>query len=124
MKLLLDTHVALWWVVDDPRLSRTAVRVVESVDAEVFLSAVVVWEVAIKRALGKLEAGTGLVEILTGGGARPLPVSLDHAAAVERLPPNHGDPFDRLLVAQAQIEGAVVVTADHAIGAYDVPVLW
>ena len=88
------------------------------------LSAVVVWEVAIKRSLGKLESPDHFGPTVLRAGAWPLPVTLDHAAAVERLPWHHRDPFDRLLVAQASAEGASLVSADEALRAYDVPVIW
>lgn len=124
MKLLLDTHTALWWLSDDERLGTTAAdRLGESTN-QVLLSAAVVWEVAIKRSLGKLDAPEDFAPTLIGAGALPLPVSLDHATAVEQLLWHHRDPFDRLLVAQADIEGAVVVTPDQAFLSYGVPVLW
>lgn len=88
------------------------------------LSAVVVWEVALKRSLGKLQAPGDLAPALLGAGAVPLPVSLDHAAAVEQLPWQHRDPFDRLLVAQATVERAALLSRDAALGAYGVTVLW
>lgn len=83
-----------------------------------------VWEVAIKRSLGTLEAPDGFADTLLGGGALGLPVGLQHAAAVAELPWHHRDPFDRILVAQAQLEGAVLVTRDEAFAAYGVPVAW
>ena len=88
------------------------------------LSAVVVWEIAIKRSLGKLEAPDDLVATLTGAGAQPMPITLEHVAAVEELPPHHRDPFDRLLIAQALEERAAIVSGDPALGDYDVPVIW
>ncbi len=88
------------------------------------LSAADVWEVTIKRSLGKLEAPTDLVATLLGGGALPLPVSLDHAEAVERLPDHHRDPFDRLLIAQATIEAAVLVSRDPVLEPYGIPIVW
>ena len=87
------------------------------------LSAAVVWEVAIKRSLGKLEAPADFSTLLLGAGAQALAISLDHAAAVERLPWHHRDPFDRMLVAQALAEGLTVVTRDAAFGDYGVDVL-
>ncbi len=90
----------------------------------VLLSAVVVWEIAIKRALGKLEAPDDFVHLWIGGGAVPLPLSLDHAALVESLPTHHRDPFDRLLISQAITENAVLVTGDVTLTKYDVPILW
>jgi PIN domain nuclease of toxin-antitoxin system len=91
---------------------------------EILLSAAVVWEVAIKRSLGKLEAPDDLAPTLLGAGAVALPVSLEHAAAFERLPWHHRDPFDRLLIAQAAREGAVLVSGDEALRPYGVPALW
>jgi PIN domain nuclease of toxin-antitoxin system len=122
LKLLLDTHAALWWVSDDERVGAAAAAELEGDGNQVLLSAVVVLEVAIKRALGKLTAPADFMQSLLDAGAVPLPVTLEHAAAVERLPQRHRDPFDRLLMAQATIEGAVVVTRDHAFSG--VAVLW
>jgi PIN domain nuclease of toxin-antitoxin system len=90
----------------------------------VLLSAAVVWEVAIKRSLGQLDAPEDLAATLLGAGVQPLPVSLDHAAAVESLPWHHRDPFDRLLVAQAVAERAAVVSGDPALHPYGVTVVW
>lgn len=91
---------------------------------QLLLSAAVVWEVAIKRSLGKLQAPDGFAEAMLSGGAQRLAVTLEHAAAVERLPWHHRDPFDRMLVAQAGLERATLVTGDEAIAAYGVPVVW
>ncbi len=124
MKLLLDTHAALWWLADDERLGRTAAAHVADASNQVLLSAAVVLEVAIKRALGKLDVPDGFAATLLAAGALALPVAIEHAAAVETLPWHHRDPFDRLLVAQAALEGATLVSADDALRAYDVPVLW
>ena len=123
MKLLLDTHAALWWLAGEP-VGEEAERLLSDGTNRVLLSAAVVWEVAIKRSLGKLDAPSGLVETLTGAGAAPIAITLEHAAAVERLPHHHRDPFDRLLVAQATVEGAAIVSADKELRAYDVPVVW
>ena len=124
MKLLLDTHAALWWLADDPRFSDTAARHLTDAANQVYLSAVVVWEVAIKRSLGKLEAPPDFRATLLGGGALPLPIDLEHAARVEALSLHHRDPFDRLLIAQAGVEGATLVTNDSAFSPYGVPILW
>jgi PIN domain nuclease of toxin-antitoxin system len=85
---------------------------------------VVPWEIAIKRALGKLEASDEYLRLLRFADAVELPITIGHAQAVERLPPHHNDPFDRLLVAQATAEDAAIVTNDHRISRYDVSVLW
>ena len=124
MKLLLDTHAALWWLTEDQRLGEaTADRLTDETN-QVLLSAAVVWEVAIKRSLGKLESPEDFAPTLLGAGAQPLPVSLDHAAAVEHLPWHHRDPFDRILVAQAAIEGAALVSHDAALRPYGVQLVW
>jgi PIN domain nuclease of toxin-antitoxin system len=124
VKLLLDTHAALWWLSDDPRFGATAATQVADDANQVLLSAAVVWEVAIKRSLGKLEAPTDFASTLLGAGALPLAVGLEHAAAVETLPWHHRDPFDRMLVAQATLERAVVVSRDEALRPYGVPMVW
>jgi PIN domain nuclease of toxin-antitoxin system len=124
VKLLLDTHAALWWLGDDPRFGRAAAEQIVDGSNQVLLSAAVVWEVAIKRALGKLDAPEGLAETLVGAGAWPLAITLEHAAAVETLPAHHRDPFDRMLIVQAAAEGAVVVTRDEAFRPYGVPLIW
>ncbi len=123
MKLILDTHAALWWLSGDERFGTGAEEHLTDTTNQILLSAVVVWEVAIKRSLGKLRAPEDFAPTLLGAGAQPLPVSLDHAAAVEQLPWHHRDPFDRLLIAQARQDGLTLVTADTRIHAYDVAVL-
>jgi PIN domain nuclease of toxin-antitoxin system len=123
VKLLLDTHAALWWLSGEP-VGAEAERQLSDESNRVMLSAVVVWEVAIKRSLGKLDAPGNLVDVLLGAGAAPAPITLEHAATVESLPRHHRDPFDRLLVAQATVERAAIVSADPQLRAYDVPVLW
>jgi PIN domain nuclease of toxin-antitoxin system len=123
LKLLLDTHVVLWWLAGAP-VSEEAERQLADPTNRVLLSAAVVWEVAIKRSLGKLEAPADLVPVLTEAGAAATPITLEHAAAVEHLPPHHRDPFDRLLIAQAKVERAAIVSADPELRAYDVPVVW
>jgi PIN domain nuclease of toxin-antitoxin system len=124
VKLVLDTHAALWWLSDDARLGPEAARHLTDDTNQVLLSAAVVWEVAIKRSLGKLDAPEDLAPTLLGAGARPLPVTLDHTAAVGALPWHHRDPFDRLLVAQALIEGAALVSRDEPLRRYGVALVW
>ncbi len=124
MKLLLDTHTALWWLADDERLTDTVARQITDAANQVLLSAVVAWEVSIKRSLGKLAAPADYLRLLLGAGAQPLPVSLEHAAAVERLPWHHRDPFDRLLIAQAMLEGAAIASRDERLRPYGVELVW
>ncbi len=121
MIALLDTHALLWWLADDPRLGRSARVAMGDPTSVVFVSAVSVWEIAIKRAVGKLRVPDGLAERIDDAGFERLPVGFDHAERVGTLPLHHGDPFDRLLVAQALVEGATLVTSDRRIEAYDVP---
>ena len=90
----------------------------------VLLSAVVVWETAVKRSLGKLDVSGSFIDVLVAAGARPLPITIEHAVVVRDLELHHRDPFDRMLVAQALVEGAAIVSADPALSAYDVRVEW
>jgi PIN domain nuclease of toxin-antitoxin system len=124
LKLLLDTHAAIWWLSDDERLGPDAIRQLTDDTNQVLLSAAVVWEVAIKRSLGKLQAPEDFAPTLLGAGVQALAVSLDHAAGVKRLPWHHRDPFDRMLVAQASIEGAAVLSRDEALRPYGVTLIW
>jgi PIN domain nuclease of toxin-antitoxin system len=124
VKLLLDTHAALWWLTDEEGFGETAAEQLTDPTNQVLLSAVVVWEVAIKRSIGKLDAPDDFAGTLTDLGATALPIGLDHAEAVANLPWHHRDPFDRLLVAQAVIERASVVSRDEVFGDYGVPVVW
>ena len=124
MKLIPDTHVVLWWAHDPSRLSTTATELLSDRRNEVLLSSAVAWEIAVKSALGKLIARPGLVAELVRGGGSELAVSVAHADAAGQLPLHHRDPFDRMLVAQARAEGALLVSADAAMRAYDVPVSW
>jgi len=124
LRLLLDTHVVLSWAGHEGRLSALADQQIDDASNQLLVSAVVVWEIAIKRALGKLRTPEGFVADLLESSATKLPISAEHAAGVEHLPPHHRDPFDRLLVSQATIEGATLVSSDEALRAYDVAVLW
>ncbi|MEL6621149.1 MAG: type II toxin-antitoxin system VapC family toxin [Pseudomonadota bacterium] len=121
MRLLLDTHVLLWALVDDPRLS-TAHRDALG-QGDLYLSAASVWEVGIKRALGKLDVPDDIFDVAERAGCRPLPITWTHAQAAAALPPHHADPFDRMLIAQAQQEGLTVLTADAKFALYDVDYL-
>jgi PIN domain nuclease of toxin-antitoxin system len=124
LKLLLDTHAALWFLSGDDRLGENARRHLTDDTNRVLLSAAVVWEIAIKRALGKLVVPDEYLSLLLDAGVQPLPVSLAHAAAVERLPPHHRDPFDRMLVSQATVEGGALVSRDAVLRPYDVTLVW
>jgi PIN domain nuclease of toxin-antitoxin system len=123
MRLLLDTHAFLWWCEDSPRL-RAGVRTVIAQAELVFVSAASAWEVAIKASLGKLKLPGPLEEAVEQSQFSKLPITFRHAAAVAALPAHHGDPFDRMIIAQAQIEGLEIVTHDPRFKAYRTPVLW
>jgi PIN domain nuclease of toxin-antitoxin system len=124
LKLLLDSHAALWWLAGEDLIGDDAKSYLTDETNQVLLSAAVVWEVAIKRSLGKLEAPAGFASTLLEAGALPLPVSLDHAEAVEHLPWHHRDPFDRQLDAQALIEGAALVSRDEKLLPYGAQLIW
>ena len=120
MRLLLDTH-ALLWSLTEPRKLRGGTRaVLADANNDVFVSAVSGWEIAVKRALGKLEAPDDLEAGFRQQGFLPLDLTFRHAEQAGALPPHHGDPFDRMLVAQAQVEGLVVVTRDTRIPLYGI----
>ena len=121
MRLLLDTHIVLWWDADDPRLSAVFRAAVASPESEVFVSAASAWEIGIKRASGKLEVGASMAHTIRRHAFIALPVTVEHAEWAGSLPLLHRDPFDRLLVAQAQLEGLVLVTVDDRILRYQVP---
>jgi PIN domain nuclease of toxin-antitoxin system len=121
--LLLDAHTVLWWLADDPTLAADAQRAIADPASDVLVSAATVWEVGIKRALGKLEAPDDLLDAIDASGFDGLPVTLVDADAAARLPPHHRDPFDRMLVAQATRLGAVIVSRDRAFEPYDCDVL-
>lgn len=125
MTPLLDTHLVLWWMAGEAgRISKRALDALGSEGVEPIVSAVTIWEAAIKRGLGKLEAPPNLLAQLEGAGVEVLPVTGRHADLVASLPLHHRDPFDRLLVAQATLEGLPLVSDDQWLRRYDVEVIW
>jgi PIN domain nuclease of toxin-antitoxin system len=119
VRLLVDSHVALWALEANPALGPGARSALEQAD-EVFFSAVTPWELGIKRALGKVDFPDGLVEALAAAGFTGLPITVAHASLAPALDPHHCDPFDRMLLAQARLEGLAIVTADAAFEPYGV----
>ena len=128
MRLLLDTHAFLWWIADDPRLTQRAREALADPQNEVYLSAVSVWEIVIKVGLGRLDLPKDLDSFIAGQMRQnrflPLAITIPHTLKVRTLPEIHKDPFDRLLIAQAQVEGLVLVSGDRWVARYPVPVLW
>jgi PIN domain nuclease of toxin-antitoxin system len=121
--LLLDTHVFVWWRMNHARLNARA-RDAISTAPIVFVSAASAWEAAIKIALGRLILPEPFGHGVDQSGFRRLAISFEHAQAAAELPRHHGDPFDRMLVAQAQLEGCTLVTHDEALAPYGVATLW
>jgi PIN domain nuclease of toxin-antitoxin system len=122
--LLLDTHALLWSVGDVHRLSPTAHEVLRAGVIPAYVSAASIWEIAIKRSSGKLKVPDNLLEKIAQARFEELKIDFRHALLAGSLPPHHGDPFDRMIVAQAQSEALTVVTCDERIAAYGVSVLW
>ncbi|MEV7871571.1 type II toxin-antitoxin system VapC family toxin [Streptomyces sp. NPDC088124] len=122
MRLLLDTHVVLWWLDDSPELSGELKDLLDTEPA-VYVSAVSAWEIAIKQSLGKLDGPEDLAERVRDSQFTGLPVTAGHGVRAGRLPAHHRDPFDRILIAQAQIEGMSLVTRDKWIPEYDVTIV-
>ena len=125
MKLLLDTHLILWAADQSGRLPPAARLLLEDPDNQLMFSAVSIWEIAIKHGLGRSDFHVDarlLRRGLLDNGYLELPITSAHAVAIDRLPPIHKDPFDRLLVAQAMVEGITLVTADPLVGQYPGPV--
>lgn len=123
MNLLLDTHAFIWWMEGGQDLRPEASSAIADPRAVVAVSVASVWEIAIKRAKGRLRAPGDLGETIAEKGFVALPITAEHAERAGDLPLHHGDPFDRMLVAQAQVEDLVLVTRDPAIAAYDVRTL-
>lgn len=121
MKLLLDTHTLIWW--DNDELPSPVVKRIRGA-SRVFVSAATAWEIAIKAAVGKLDAPNDLIKVLDDYGFEELPVTIRHADNVRQLPRLHEDPFDRLLIAQALADDLVIVSANAVFRKYGVPVVW
>jgi PIN domain nuclease of toxin-antitoxin system len=120
VRLLLYTHILLWWLGDSAALAPRGRELIESHDNQIFYSAASIWELRIKQALGKLELSESFALVLSEQPFEPLAVSVAHAHEVQTLPMLHRDPFDRMLIAQARIERLALLTHDETIGRYDV----
>lgn len=127
MEVLVDTHVLVWWMEDTSRLSRRAKRIMSDVGNRVLISAAVGWELAIKISTGKIKPPSsldGLERTLKENQFSELPIGMEMAVRAGLLPPHHRDPFDRILVAQAQVLNIPILSADTLLGQYDVKRLW
>lgn len=128
MKVLLDSHCWLWSISESERLNARALSLFEEMREPLFLSAASSWEIAIKVSLGKLKLPdrpeSFVPSRLAAAGIRPLPIEHAHALRVAELPPHHADPFDRLLIAQAQLERMAILSADPVFSRYEVETVW
>ena len=120
MKLLLDTHILLWWLTEPGGLSKEAGKTINNGGNVVYVSATVIWEMVIKKSLGKLEMPDNIEKILQLNNFNLLPVTVAHSLGVDKLPHHHRDPFDRMLIAQAMHEKLTLVSRDPQIKKYDV----
>ena len=123
MRFLLDTHILLWWLADSDRLSAEARDAIIDASNDVYVSAASAWEIAIKKRLGKLQAPDDLKVQIDEHRFMHLPIDIRHGLAIERLPPIHRDPFNRMLVIQAQLEDLTLITRDDIVPQYRVAVL-
>ncbi len=128
MRYLLDTHVLIWWITDDRRLSRRGGELIQNRRNEIFWSAASSWELAVKHALGRLvfeDPPEVLIPMeLEKNRIETIPILNEHAFLAGRLPPHHKDPFDRMIVAQARIESMGLITSDSALASYDIEIFW
>jgi PIN domain nuclease of toxin-antitoxin system len=120
--LLLDTEALIWWDTNDRRLGGNARALIQDA-AAVYVSAASAWEIAIKSALGKLRTTRRPSQVVADAAFIELPVTFEHTETVSALPPHHSDPFDRILIAVARVEGLTIVSSDPQLGRYDVPVV-
>jgi PIN domain nuclease of toxin-antitoxin system len=123
VNLLLDTHVLLWWLAADPKLPPSAAKAIANTQISVAVSAASAWEIAIKKAAGRLDAPDDLIEAIEDSNFDALAITPAHGLAAGALPAHHGDPFDRMLIAQAQAEGLTIVTVDRRFADYAVELL-
>ncbi len=125
MGYLLDTHILLWWLTDHPRLGGETRAVLENPAHMIHVSAASAWEISIKRALGRITIEDEVFSAgLSENGFHPLAIAMRHALAAGALPPHHRDPFDRMLIAQANVEELTLVTGDRTLTAYDGAFMW
>jgi PIN domain nuclease of toxin-antitoxin system len=122
-QFLLDTHILLWWLGNDKRLSSDVYALIANPENFIFVSAASVWEMSIKKSLGKLSTPDNLLVVLKDNNFQLLSITPDHGLAIADLPEHHKDPFDRMLIVQAQTEGLTLISEDSKFKQYDVPLL-
>jgi PIN domain nuclease of toxin-antitoxin system len=120
MKLLLDTHILIWWLSEASRLSQTEIDIITDSDNFIFVSAATAWEIAVKKMIGKLEAPDDLPAALAINNFLELPITIEHSQKLYQLPSHHNDPFDRIMVAQAMSEDLTFMTRDAKIALYEI----
>lgn len=123
-RLIVDTHALLWWLADDPQLPDSARKLIADPTLEALVSVASLWEMAIKRGIGKLEVPDDLPETIEDEGFSWLPIAPNDAWTVATLPDHHGDPFDRMLIAQAQNQEVPILSGDPRFADYEVEVRW
>jgi PIN domain nuclease of toxin-antitoxin system len=123
VRLLLDSHVFIWWLSDDDRLGPEFRAAIADPDSLVYVSAASIWELEIKAAIGRLTVTFDLLADVSANGFQSLAITTEHAVIAARLPRHHADPFDRMLIAQSQYEDLVLASDDHTIARYDVALL-
>ena len=128
MKVLLDTHTFLWWNMDSPQLSPKAKEVIANPDTDVYFSAASAWEIAIKHQKGRLSLPESpdkyVISRIRYYGFEALPIQISHTLKTNSLPMIHADPFDRILIAQCEMENMKLISSDEMIHQYDVDVIW
>lgn len=128
VSVLLDTHVVLWWLIDDPSLSKRARQVIANPDTTVYVSSASAWEISIKFTLGRLSGAENIVKnfysLVRKARFEELPITIEHGLAAGYLQPFHRDPFDRMLIAQAKLEKHAIVTSDTVFKKYRMKVIW
>ncbi len=120
MKLLLDTHILIWWLSEASRLSQTEIDLITDTDNFIFVSAATAWEIVVKKMIGKLEAPDDLPAALAINNFLELPITIEHSQKLYQLPLHHNDPFDRIMIAQAISEDLTFMTRDTKISLYDI----
>lgn len=123
MKLLLDTHIILWWLMEDKRLTPNLFDAIADPENMIYISAASVWEITIKKQLGKLKCPDNLIEVIAQSDFIELPINFKHSETIAKLPEHHKDPFDRMLIAQAYCEQLILLSNDTKMLNYNIPIM-